>query len=160
MLSSDENKKSNKTFIDEIITLVQSEANNNPAPEHCTIVNKYTDGYVDILLTDVNDIIKHVPTIGDNTIGSEGVICYLNGNINNQIVIVDNTKQNELNTIFALGLGLFTIKSDGHLWVELPMGISNPFTINNEGHLIVTIPEDASNDYEIKDKHLIYHRSE
>ena len=73
----------------------------------------------------------------------------MNGNINNQIVIVDNTKQNELNTILALGLGLFTIKSDGHLWVELPMGISNPFTINNEGHLIVTIPEDASNDYEI-----------
>ena len=28
MLLSDENKKSNKTFIDEIITLVQSEANN------------------------------------------------------------------------------------------------------------------------------------
>lgn len=155
-----DNKKNNSTFADELITLVKSEANNNPAPEHCTIVNKYSDGCVDVLITDVGDIIKHVSTIGDNTIGSEGVICYLNGDVNNQMVIVDNTKQNELNTILALGLGLFTIKSDGHLWVELPMGISNPFTINNNGHLIVTIPSGANNDYEIKDKHLIYHRSE
>lgn len=157
---SNENNKSNKTFADELLTLVQAEANNNPAPEHCTIVNQYNDGYVDVLLTDINDIIKHVPTIGDNTIGSQGVICYLNGDINNQIVIVDNTKQNELNTILALGLGLFTIREDGHLWVELPMGISNPFTIDDNGHLIVTIPEDASNDYEIIDNHLIYHRGE
>ena len=154
-----DNNSNNTTLSDEFITLIKSEANNNPAPEHCTIVKQYTDGCVDVLVTDIDDIIKHVPTIGANTIGSEGVICYLNGDVNNQIVIVDNTKQNELNTILALGLGLFTIREDGHLWVELPMGIENPFRIE-DGHLIVTIPEGASNDYEIIDKHLIYHRSE
>ena len=147
-----------KTLADEIITIIQAEANNNPAPEHCIITKSYEDGSADIKLSESEDIRTYVKTIGDNSVGAEGVICYLNGDLTNPVVIVDNTKQNEINTILALGLGLFTIREDGHLYVELPMGMDNPFSINSNGHLIITLPNMVSNDYELINKHLIYHR--
>lgn len=149
----------NKTLADEIITLIQSEANNNPAPEHCKIIKSYDDGYADIQLSNTSEIIRYIKTIGDNSVDSEGVICYLNGDISNQIVITDNAQQNEMNTILALGLGLFTIRSDGCLYVELPMGISNPFSIS-DGDLIVNLDEGITNDYELIERNLIYHRGE
>lgn len=147
-----------KTLAEEIITIVENTANNNPAPEHGRIINTYSDGKVDIQLTTTGDILKYLPTIGDNSVGAEGVVCYLNGDLDNQIMIVDNARQNEIQLILALGLGLFTIREDGHLWVELPMNTLNFFQINNEGHLIVTLPEDTNNDYELLEKNLIYHR--
>ena len=36
----------------------------------------------------------------------------------------------------VIGTGSFSIKEDGHLWVELPRGVDNPYYINESGHLI------------------------
>lgn len=147
-----------QTLGDVISSQIQYELNKTPKQLGCTVVNNYNDSnYVDIQLDDTGEILKYTPVVGDNSIGAKGVLCFLDGDENNRTVITSNGKANEINTILALGLGLFTIKDDGHLWVELPMGMNNPFSIT-DGHLIVSIPEGANNDYEIIDKHLIYHR--
>ena len=149
--------KSNKTLADQIVIIAKDEIGKLPVSQYCTIIKTYENGYADIRITNTQDIIEYVKCIGDNTLGINGILTFLNGDFNNPIIITDNSRQNELNTIIALGLGLFTIREDGHLWVELPMGIENYFTIEDD-HLMVTLPEGAANDYEIINKQLIYHR--
>ena len=63
--------------------------------------------------------------------------------------------------ILALGVGLFKIKEDGHLYVELPQTVENYYEINS-GHLIVTVPEDVPNDYTLDTEtgHLYYDRGD
>jgi hypothetical protein len=135
------------TLADEIITIIKSESNNNEAPQTGTVNHIYTNGYVDIQLTNNGDIIKYIQCIGEPKTNKNGVIVFLNGTLDNPIFIVDHDTTEQ--TILALGLGLFTIGSDGDLYVELPNGISNPFSINEDGDLLVEIPDGATNDYEI-----------
>lgn len=145
-----------RTLSEQIITIVQSEANNNEAPLQATVNHIYTDGYVDIRLTN-NDLVKYVQCIGEAKTGKTGVLVFLNGTTDNPIFIVDHDSTEE--TILALGLGKFTIGSDGHLYVELPNGVSNPFSINENGNLIVEVPDGATNDYSINNNgNLIYDR--
>ena len=149
----------NRSIVDEIITIVQSEANNNPAPVNCTVVGNYTDnGFVDIEL-DGGDVLRYVKVVGSNLIGSNGVLCFIDGDEANKIVLTDNTRENELNTILALGLGLFNIV-DGDLLVELPLALENIFEINNNGELLVELPSGVENNYEIIDNDLFYERME
>ena len=149
----------NRSIVDEIITIVQSEANNNPAPVNCRVVGNYADnGFVDIEL-DGGDVLRYVKVVGSNLIGSMGVLCFIDGDEANKIVLTDNTRENELNTILALGLGLFNIV-DGDLLVELPLALDNIFEINNDGELLVELPSGVENNYEIKDYDLFYERME
>ena len=149
---------SNTTLSKEIIKIVQSEANDNPAPEQCTILES-NEGYCKIQLTDGN-ILSNLPILGNPTNTTNGVIAYLDGEHNNPIIIPSTDET--MNTILALGLGLFKIKSDGHLYVELPNGISNFFELDENGHLLVTLPTGATNDYSLNttDKHLYFNREE
>lgn len=76
-----------RELIDEIITLINSEANNNPPPKPCKIIKNY-DGepYCDVAVEDLG-ILIHKKTIGTPEIGLEGIICFLNGDLNEGIVI-------------------------------------------------------------------------
>lgn len=145
------------TLSDVIQNQIENSIQKLPVNQQCKITKTYEDNFADVQLQ--NDaIIKYVQVIGDNTVGSSALLVFLEGSHDQYIAVTDNEQANITNTILALGLGLFAIREDGHLWVELPMGVTNPFHINEEGHLIVTLPENAENDYEIINKHLIYHR--
>ncbi|MBQ2652658.1 MAG: hypothetical protein IJF83_03815 [Methanobrevibacter sp.] len=77
----------NRTLTDEIITLIQSEANNNPAPKPCKIIGNYGETpYSDVEIEDLGKLI-HKKTIGSTKIGLEGIICFLNGNLSDGVVI-------------------------------------------------------------------------
>lgn len=75
-----------RELIDEIITLINSEANNNPPPKSCKIVKTYEDSYCDVEVENLG-ILIHKKTIGTPEIGLEGIICFLNGDLNEGIVI-------------------------------------------------------------------------
>lgn len=76
-----------RELIDEIITLIKSESNDNPAPKSCKIVKTYDDNlYCDVEVEDIG-ILIHKKTIGTPEIGLEGIICFLNGDLNEVIVI-------------------------------------------------------------------------
>lgn len=147
----------NTTLADEIITLVQSEANNNPAPLRCKVIYVYNDNRVDVNLIQSNNVMKQVECIGEPKLDSNGVLIFINGDENNQLCIIENDTTESV--ILALGVGKFTISNDGDLYVELPNGVENPFSIDENGDLIVELPDGATNDYEINENgDLIYDR--
>ena len=78
---------SEKTLTEEIITIIQSVSNNNPAPTLCTITKIYNDqNHVDIETE--NGSLTYIPTISNNLqVGNTGVLIYLDGELENNIII-------------------------------------------------------------------------
>ena len=77
-----------RTLADEIISIVHSEANNNPLPLKCTIHETYSNGLIDVLLEN-GDIVTYLPVIGSPRVGDTGVLVYLDDENNNQIIITN-----------------------------------------------------------------------
>lgn len=77
-----------RTLADEIISIVHSEANNNPLPVKCTIHEIYSNGLIDVLLEN-DDIVTYLPVIGSPRVGDTGVLLYLDDETNNQIIITN-----------------------------------------------------------------------
>ena len=77
-----------RTLADEIISIVHSEANNNPLPLKCTIHETYSNGLIDVLLEN-GDIVTYLPVIGSPRVGDTGVLLYLDDETNNQIIITN-----------------------------------------------------------------------
>ena len=142
------------TLSEQIEHIVNDIANDNPACEEATITN-VIEGYCDINLKNGNSL-KHLKYIGTPLVDGKCIVVYPNGEQNNPLVLAIDINNNETN-IRAMGCGLFKIKSDGHLYVELPVGIDNFFSINENGHLIVSLITTENKEYIIKDdKHLYY----
>ena len=78
-----------RTLADEIISIVHSEANNNPLPVKCTIHETYSNGLIDVLLEN-GDIVTYLPVIGSPRVGDTGVLVYLDDEDNNQIIITND----------------------------------------------------------------------
>ena len=77
-----------RTLADEIISIVHSEANNNPLPLKCTIHEIYSNGLIDVLLEN-GTILTYLPVIGSPRVGDTGVLVYLDDETNNQIIITN-----------------------------------------------------------------------
>ena len=77
-----------RTLADEIISIVHSEANNNPLPVKCTIHETYSNGLIDVLLEN-GTILTYLPVIGSPRVGDTGVLIYLDDETNNQIIITN-----------------------------------------------------------------------
>ena len=75
------------TLSDEIITIVNSVANNNPAPTRCTITKIYEDNNHVDATTQIGTI-QYIETIGNTpTLNKTGIVIYLDGDIDNPIII-------------------------------------------------------------------------
>ena len=95
-----------RELIDEMITLIHSESNNNPAPKPCKIVKNYGDApFCDVEVEDLG-ILIHIKTIGSTEIGLEGIICFLNGDLNQGIVITSSKTVTDTNSIQIEDLNL------------------------------------------------------
>ena len=77
-----------RTLADEIISIVHSEANNNPLPLKCTIHETYPNGLIDVMLEN-GTILTYLPVIGSPRVGDTGVLVYLDDEDNNQIIITN-----------------------------------------------------------------------
>ena len=77
-----------RTLADEIISIVHSEANNNPLPVKCTIHETYSNGLIDVLLEN-GTILTYLPVIGSPRVGDTGVLLYLDDEKTNQIIITN-----------------------------------------------------------------------
>ena len=75
----------NSTLNDEIITIIKSEANNNPAPIYCKIKEVYNQGHVDVT-TDMGDL-DYVKLVGYTKKGANGLIVFVDGDINSPVCI-------------------------------------------------------------------------
>ena len=157
---------------DEIIKIVRSEANNNPAPERCVITKVYEDKNHCDVKTNLGEL-KYVDVIGSNIKkGDNAVILYFDENFEDYVVIADtndNITTNDITELSALNNLQTPANATQH---EINLKINEKinsgggggsiimvgsFEIDNNGHLIVTIPDGASNPYHIDNNgHLIY----
>ena len=99
----------NKTLADEIITMIQSYSNNNPPPALCKIVKNYPDSKYCDVSSDGIGILKYVKVIGDTTVGLDGIINFIDGNLNNAVVITaskSHESMGEFDVDFNLNFGL------------------------------------------------------
>ena len=103
-----------RELVDEIITLIHSEANNNPPPKPCKIVKNYgNEPYSDVEVENLG-ILIYKKTIGSTKIGSEGIICFLNGDLKQGVVITSSDSNsnngsfdiNDLEVDFNLNFGV------------------------------------------------------
>ena len=78
-----------KSLVDEIITIIKSEANNNPAPERCRIRKVYPDKvHADIETR--HGLLKYVDVIGYNPrLGDNAIILYLDEDYSEYVVVAD-----------------------------------------------------------------------
>lgn len=76
-----------KTLTDEIITIINSVANNNPAPTRCTITKVYNDNNHVDATTNIGTL-NYIETIGNTpTTNKTGIVIYLDGDTNTPIII-------------------------------------------------------------------------
>lgn len=64
----------NRTLADEIITIIEANANNNPAPVLATVTKVYTDNCIDARLS--NNVYKYIRTIGEPVLDTNVVIVF------------------------------------------------------------------------------------
>jgi len=67
------------TIADSIITMINSEANNNPAPLKGTIIRTYTGNTSKCDISTENGVFKYVDTIGTVQMNSKGVVVFIDG---------------------------------------------------------------------------------
>ena len=119
-------------------------------------------------LEELDDELTHenvsIPAIIPVKLNDTVLLGFVDNNLHQPYIIGTTSPENPANEalILALGVGLFKIKEDGHLYVELPQTIENYYEVDNNGHLLVTLPEGVSNDYTIDfdDRHLYYDRGD
>ena len=89
------------TLADEIITLINSEANNNPAPIHCTITKVYSDNNHVDATTSIGTL-EYIPTITNTPhTNTEGIIIFPEGDQDSPVILPatpNKWTKKELNT--------------------------------------------------------------
>ena len=96
-------------LVEEIKTIIQNEANNNPPPQKAEIIKTYPDNHADIQTTD--KIVSYVEVIGTNEKGQSGIVCYAEGLVENGVFITNNTT--DIDRIYEL-LGLKIDKTEAY----------------------------------------------
>ena len=77
------------TLAEGLITMINDEANNNPAPIACKVTKNYTDpNYVDV--TTDEGTYDYVPCILSNKVGNIGILVFLDGDPESPFAIIDN----------------------------------------------------------------------
>ena len=159
---------------DEIIKIVRSEANNNPAPERCVITKVYEDKNHCDVKTSLGEL-KYIDVIGGNVkVGNNAVILYFDESFTDYVVIADSNNELDLNTNNIIeSSALNNLQTSANATQhEINLKINEKinqggggtsvmmvgsFRINNDGDLIVTLPTGTVNPYHIDENgDLIY----
>ena len=78
----------NKTLADEIITIINDNSNDNPAPLKCKVTKVYHDKHVDLETEEGNFL--YVPCInGSTSIGNNGILLFPNGNLDDPYCVLN-----------------------------------------------------------------------
>jgi hypothetical protein len=78
-----------KTLAETIEDITKYHINQQPVIEQCTVIRNYPDDPYHIDIETPNGILTYVPCLLDNTIGHQGIVFYLNNNINQPIAIIE-----------------------------------------------------------------------
>lgn len=101
-------------------------------------VTKVDGNAVECKEQDTSIIHTDVPLINnlEVDVGDFVVLCFVDNSLYNPVVTGMLEPRGGGGGGSVIGTGSFSIKDDGHLWVELPRAVDNPYYINSEGHLV------------------------
>ena len=78
-----------KSLVEELQALIQSEANNYPPPQRCSVTHVYDDKHVDVKTK--NDVLVYVELLGaDVEKGDSCLLVFLNDEYNDYVAISSN----------------------------------------------------------------------
>ena len=77
------------TLAKSIVTMINGEANNNPAPIACEVIKNYDDPNIVDVTTDEGTY-DYVPCILSNKIGNIGILIFIDGDPDSPFAIIDN----------------------------------------------------------------------
>ena len=77
------------TLAKEIIRIVKDNANDNPPAEKCTVIRTYPDDPFHVDVETDDGTLRYTPCLFNNMIGHNGIIIYLDGDLNNPIALID-----------------------------------------------------------------------
>lgn len=163
-----------KSLADEIVTIVQSHANNNPAPERCNVVKVYDDDiHVDVQ-TSIG-LLTYVDSIGSNPkLGDNAIVIFLDETYTDYVVLCDTESFGDTSKIIEdsalsnIGTNAGATQHDINLKIDEKINTGGggsiitvgTFTINENGHLIVEFPGATDNPFFINSNgHIIYDTS-
>ena len=78
-----------KTLGETIDDRTQYLINQLPVIETCKVIKNYPNNPYHIDIQTENGILTYVPCLLDNTIGHQGIVLYLNNNLNQPIAIIE-----------------------------------------------------------------------
>ena len=77
------------TLAKSLVTMINGEANNNPAPIACEVIKNYDDPNIIDVTTDEGTY-DYVPCILSNKIGNIGILIFIDGDPDSPFAIIDN----------------------------------------------------------------------
>ena len=77
------------TLAKSLVTMINGEANNNPAPSACEVIKNYDDPNIVDVTTDEGTY-DYVPCILSNKIGNIGILIFIDGDPDSPFAIIDN----------------------------------------------------------------------
>ena len=77
------------TLAKSLVTMINGEANNNPAPIACEVIKNYDDPNIVDVTTDEGTY-DYVPCILSNKIGNIGILIFIDGDPDSPFAIIDN----------------------------------------------------------------------
>ena len=130
-------------LLDAMQSIAQDTVDNQPQTVYGTIT-QYYNGTVTVN-TD-NGTFENIKCSGIPKIGSACMLVPVGDEYNCIPDEFDDTAM-----IYALGLGKFSINSDGDLIVDLGIGVSNYFSITSNGDLTVNLDSETNQKFKINE---------
>lgn len=108
------------------------------------IIKTYYNGACTVETDD--GVMENVKCVNIPKIGSECILMP----VDEEYQCIPN-EIDDTSTIYAMGLGKFSINNEGDLLFELPIGSTNYMSINNNGDLIVNLDNETNAKFKIDD---------
>ena len=130
-------------LLDTIKDITQDTIDSQPKTLYGT-VTKYYDGTCTVETDD--GLLENIKCINIPRIGTACLLIPVDDEYNCIPNEIDDTT-----TLYALGLGKFTINEEGNLLYDLPIGVTNYFSISN-GNLTVNLDNVTNQKFSINDE--------
>ena len=134
-----------QSLADTVLTMIRSEANNNPAPVACTIKQSYKN-HVDIALSD-GTVIRSVRCLGDAVKGSDAVLVFLDGTYSNMLVVPPSyiTDENDSTSVLLDAVQKYNLTSND----KYTLFRGDCWTINNNFECSAAITSETDSDFKV-----------
>lgn len=131
-------------LLDTMTGIAQDTIDSQPKTLYGTVTN-YHDGVCTVETDD--GIFENIQCVNIPKIGTACILIPVDETYNCIPNEIDDTI-----SLYAMGLGKFTINEDSDLLIDLPIGVTNYFSLNNDGDLIINLDSETNQHFSINEE--------